>query len=262
MGIEPLPGFELFDTHCHLNLADSFPDPAPFFERARVAGVTSFALVGLDPESGLRAVQMTQESESVYAIVGRHPNYSHQYNRSELEQYRELLAHPKAVALGEIGLDYHWDFATKDQQMRCLIDQLDLASELEIPVVFHCREAYGDLLTLIEARPPHPFLFHCFSGDKDHARRAVDLGCYFGVDGPITYPKAVELREIVESLPHDRILLETDSPYMAPAPFRGKPNEPSYLPYMNSALANIWGRSEEETANMTTSNARRFFRIS
>jgi len=252
---------QLFDTHCHLNLVDSFPDPSPFFERARDVGVTRLALVGLDPATGRRALEMAEPLDGVYAIVGRHPNYAAHYVRSELDEYREMLSHEKAVAMGELGLDYHWDFASKDQQLRCLTDQLDLAAELEVPVVFHCREAYADLLDLLESRPAHPYLFHCFSGNADDARRAAALGCCFGFDGPLTYKKSDALRELVKKLPTDRIVLETDSPYMAPAPQRGKPNEPSYLPLINEALAQVLGIGVLDCAGLTTRNALRFFRI-
>ncbi len=251
----------MFDTHCHLNLEESFPEPGPYFDRAGAAGVTLLALVGLDPVSGRRAVEMAAARGGVYAIVGRHPNYAADYVAPELDVFRELLSHPKSIAMGELGLDYHWDYASKEQQYRCLIEQLDLASELDMPVVFHCREAYSDLLDLLESRPPHTYLFHCFSGNAIDAGRAVALGAYFGFDGPLTYKKADALREMAAGLPRDRIVLETDSPYMAPVPYRGKPNEPSYLPLINQALAGALGISAAESESLTTENAKRFFRI-
>lgn len=253
---------DLFDTHCHLNLEDLFPDPAPFLARAKTAGVRCLCLVGLDPETGLRAIEMAEREEDCFAIVGRHPNGAADYGPAELERLRELLTRPKTVALGEVGLDYHWDLASKEQQLRCLIDQLDLAEELDLPVVFHCREAYEDLLALLERRKPRPYLLHCFSGSQEDAKRAVALGCRFGIDGPVTYKKSESLREILVRLPRDRIVLETDSPYLTPVPFRGKPNEPSYLPYVNAAVAQTLEISEDECANLTTRNARDFFRLS
>src|SRR6188474_2021839 len=187
---------ELFDTHCHLNLAEHFPDPDAEIAKAKEAGVTRLALVGIDLESSRRAVEIAGRHEGVYAIVGWHPNSAASWNRSHLSELTDLLRDPKTVALGEIGLDYHWDFATPEQQKACLDDQLELAAEMGKPVVFHCRKAYDDLLGILEARPKRPYLFHCFSGDEGHARRVEELGGWIGVDGPITYKKSEALREL------------------------------------------------------------------
>jgi TatD DNase family protein len=252
---------ELFDTHCHLNLEENFADPEPFFENAYKAGVKRMALVALDIMGSRRAVELAETHEGVYAIVGRHPNYAADYDPQELGELRQLLGHPKVVGLGEIGLDFHWEYATLEQQERCLFDQLDLALELQVPVVFHCREAYPELLTVLEKRPRLSYDFHCFSGDTEDAARAMALDCYFGFDGPLTYKKSSELRELVKTLPKNRVLLETDSPYMSPEPVRGKPNEPANVIYINKALSQTWGVSEEESAAVTTENAIRFFRI-
>jgi TatD DNase family protein len=252
---------DLFDTHCHLNLEENFADPEPFFANAYAAGVNRMSLVALDVVSSRRAIELAEAHEGVYAIIGRHPNYAADYDPAELVELREMLKHPKVVALGEIGLDFHWEYATLEQQERCLFDQLDLASELQVPVVFHCRKAYPELLTSLEKRPKLSYDFHCFSGGAEDAARAIALDCYFGFDGPLTYKKSTELRELVNTLPRDRVLLETDSPYMSPEPFRGKPNEPANVVYINRALSQTWGVTEEESARLTTENAIRFFRI-
>jgi TatD DNase family protein len=250
---------DLFDTHCHLNLEESFPDPEPFFQAAADAGVTRLALVGLDPSSGRRALDLAQSHDGTYAIVGRHPNYSKEFEISELDVYKGMLRHPKAIALGEIGLDYHWNFATREEQEFCLLAQLDLAAEVGVPVVFHSRDAYPDLLDILEKRPPHPYLFHCFAGDHVDLQRALDLGAYLGFDGPLTYKKNDELRAMVAALPRDRVVLETDSPYLSPVPVRGKPNQPAHLEYVNRILASVWELSEQQTAQQTTANALRYF---
>ena len=138
----------------------------------------------------------------------------------------QLLSHPKVVAFGEVGFDFYWDKSTPEQQERCFKDHLDLGAKHSKPVVFHCRDANDELLTHLEARPPLRYLFHCFSGDAGHARRATTLDAYFGFDGPLTYPKNEALRGIARSVPRDRIVIETDSPYMSPVPHRGKPNRP------------------------------------
>lgn len=220
-----------------------------------------FLIVGVDVPGSHRAIEIAERHDDVWAIVGHHPNYAHEYMPSMLAKYRELLAHPKSKALGEIGLDYHWDFASREEQMDCLLPQLDLAAELGTPVVFHAREAYSDLLTILEGRPKMPYLFHCFAGNAEEARRAMALDAYFGVDGPITYKKSDELREVIGMVPKSRVVVETDSPYMSPVPHRGKPNSPAYIPLILQAVADVWGRTLAEAEAITDANAREFFRL-
>jgi TatD DNase family protein len=252
---------ELFDTHCHLNLPEHFPDPDADIERAKAAGVSRLAVVGIDLESCDRAIALAERHEGVYAIVGWHPNSAAEFSEAALNQISDMLAHPKVVALGEIGLDYHWDFATPDQQRACLADQLALAEESGMPVVFHCRKAYDDLLDILEARPPRPYLFHCFSGDAGHAYRVRKLDGWIGVDGPLTYKKSNDLRSVVADWPRNRLVLETDSPYLSPEPHRGKPNHPSYLTLVNQRLAACWNVEPEVSGIQTTSNACGIFGI-
>jgi TatD DNase family protein len=249
----------LVDTHCHLNLVDSFPDPVAAIKEARDAGVTRMIVIGVDVATSSLGLEIAEANEGVFAAVGVHPNYACDYKHSDISDLEEMLSHPKAVAIGEVGLDYHWDYATPEQQRIALFAQLNLAESTGKPVVFHCRKAYPDLLSILEKRTRHAWLFHCFSGDTDDARRAMALDTYFGVDGPITYPKATDLRSVVEMLPRDRIVIETDAPYLSPAPFRGKPNKPSYVRYVNAGLAASLGMSLEECAELTTANAERFF---
>lgn len=248
----------LVDTHCHLYM-DAFPDPEPVVEEARAAGVDRMIVVGIDQATCVQAIQLAERFEGVYAIIGHHPNNAAKFTPDDLKWIEDLLAHPKAVALGEIGLDYHWDHATKEQQFASLGAQLDLGVRLGKPIVFHCREAYSDLLDFLQAAPKHPHLIHCFGGTLPDARRAVELGIWFGVDGPVTYKKSIELREIVAELPGDRIVLETDSPYLSPEPFRGKTNSPARIPYINRMVAACRGISEEACAELTTQNAQCFF---
>ena len=219
------------------------------------------ALVGIDFETSRRAIELAEQHEGVYAVVGWHPNSASKWSGAMFRELEEVSKHPLAVAIGEIGLDYHWDFATSEQQKDCLIDQLDLASQLKKPVVFHCRKAYDDLLDILESRPAHDYLFHCFSGDDSHAKRVDRLGSIIGVDGPLTYKKSDELRALCKRWPQDRVVLETDSPYLSPEPYRGKPNHPSYLPYINQALAKCWDITPEESAKQTFKNGQRFFGI-
>jgi TatD DNase family protein len=251
----------LTDTHCHLNLEEHFPDPDAEIQRSLDAGVTTLILVGIDVATSARALEIADRHATVYAVVGLHPNYSASYSAADLQAIEELAKHPKAMAIGEIGLDFHWDYATPEQQERSLRDQLALAEDAGLPVVFHCRKAYPQLLSILEALPVQPYLFHCFSGDGEDLQRASRLGGLLGIDGPITYRKSTELREQVTLMPSDRIVIETDSPYLSPEPLRGKPNVPANLRFVNNALATILSVSAEESAALTSANAARFFRL-
>lgn len=249
------------DTHCHLNDGEAFPDPAATVEAARQAGVDRIFVVGTEFSSIERSLELADQFEAIYAIVGFHPNYTAEYADNWIDRLRPYLQHPKVLALGEIGLDYHWDYSPKGRQFEALLDQLNLAEELNLPVVFHSREANDDLLDVLESRPMRPYLVHCFSGDAGHARRLDALGAYIGVDGPLTYKKADDLRATVAGYPRDRVVIETDSPYMAPVPYRGKPNQPAWVVEVGRMLANIWDVTEAEAALQTTRNAETFFRL-
>lgn len=249
----------LIDTHCHLNDQEAFPDPEAEIAFAVSMGVERLCVVGTAPADWDRAVVLANRFENVFAIVGWHPNYTADYDSGTLTVLAELLAHPKVIALGEIGLDYHWDFAPREKQFRALHDQLDLARELDVPLVFHAREAYSDLLDVLEKRGPGKYLFHCFAGTSEEASRGVALGAYFGVDGPITYKKSDQLREVVRQIPKDRIVVETDAPYMAPVPYRGKANRPGYVKLVNDGLALALDMDAELCARQSTLNALQFF---
>lgn len=251
----------MIDTHCHLNDFEAFPDAERAVHEAKEAGVDRLIVVGIDEEWSQRAVDLAERFEGVFAVVGHHPNSAATFQDSSLELYRQLYSHPKVVAIGEIGLDYHWTYATKEQQFHALNAQLDLARELDAPVVFHCREAYPDLLDLLETRSPQPFLFHCFAGDTEDARRALEIGAMFGFDGPVTYKKADALRELIQSLPLERIVIETDAPWMAPEPYRGKPNHPKYLPLVLRRLSQVLDLSESRLEATLDQNSMRFFGI-
>jgi TatD DNase family protein len=252
---------ELIDTHCHLNDPSAFPSPSTTIAEANGAGVKRLIVIGIDTESSRRALQLAETHEGVYATVGWHPNYCAAFTTANLAEIRELATHPKCVGIGEIGLDYHWDFTPRHKQFEALEAQLDLADELGKPVVFHSREAYPDLLTVLERRPLRPYLLHCFAGDRSDAERALALGCLFGVDGPVTYPKAQDLREVIKFVGLDRLVIETDAPYLSPHPHRGKPNTPAWVELVAQGLATALGVTVEQVASATTANATRFFGI-
>lgn len=251
----------LIDTHCHLNFADKFPDPAAEIAHAVGEGVGRLVVVGCDEETSLRAVELAEAHAEVFAVVGWHPTSARQYAPRRLAAIEAMLGHPKAVAVGEVGLDYYWDLSTPEEQERCLRDHLSLARDLGKPVVFHCRDAWVPLLDLLESEPPHPYLFHCFSGNAAQAARALALGGLLGFDGPITYRKNEALRAIAAETPADRIVVETDSPYLSPEPFRGKPNRPAHVKFVNAALAAARGIGADACADLTTANAIRFFQL-
>ncbi|MFN8139367.1 MAG: TatD family hydrolase [Fimbriimonadales bacterium] len=251
----------LIDTHCHLNFPDAFPDAAATVRRAVENGVEKLIVIGCDEESSLRATELSNVHENIYAVVGWHPNYAANYSSGSAKQIEQMLAHPKVVGIGEIGFDNHWDYATKEQQTRATAELLELATAHNFPVVFHCREAYPELLGWLESLKEHPptMVLHCFSGDKSDMERSVQLGCYFGFDGPITYKKNDLLREIATTVPEDRILLETDSPYLSPHPYRGKPNEPAMVRLVAQTMADCRRISLDAVADLTTANALRAF---
>ncbi len=250
----------LFDTHCHLYDQEAFPDPALAVARAADAGVDRMVVIGIDFETNLQAVALADRFERVYATVGWHPTHVGTYESSaSLAQLRELASHPKVVGIGEIGLDFYWDKTTPMQQIPALHEQLDLAIELGLPAVYHCRDAYDEMLDLLEARACPKAVFHCFGGNAEHAQRALALGCFLGVDGPLTYKKNAELRDLFGSLPRDRVLIETDAPYLSPEPLRSKRNEPANVALVCAKLAEVWGVPSEEAARQTTANAVAFF---
>lgn len=251
----------MIDTHCHLNDSDAFPDPGAAIERAIQNDVRRMIVIGTEPAGWESAVELTNRFPAVFAAIGWHPNYTSAFSPASLTRLRALLEHPRVVALGEIGLDYHWSYASREEQFLALHRQLDLASETGRPVVFHAREAYDDLLEVLEARPRIPYLFHCWAGDLAQAERALSLGAMFGVDGPVTYKKSDGLRECLRYIGLDRLVLETDSPYLTPTPHRGKPNEPANIPLINDALAAIFGLDRETCAGRTTRNAEAFFKF-
>lgn len=249
----------MIDSHCHLNDPNAFPDPATTVRECVAAGVTELVVIGVDLDSSRRAVELAERFPEVWATVGHHPNYAASFTPGLIAEYRAMLSHPRVVALGEIGFDDHWDFATPDQQAEAFGLQMGLARETGMPVVFHCREAEAKLLGALEGTPAHPTVWHCFGGDEDVAARALAWGCYLGVDGPLTYKKSDASRAIFRNAPRDRVLIETDAPYLSPVPHRGKPNHPAYVRLVAEKLAELWEVSMGEVDALTTANTRRLF---
>ena len=253
---------EFIDTHAHLNDAQFADDRATAVERAKSAGVTRIINMGDTIESSAVVCRIAAEYDGCYAAVGVHPEEARGLTAAELNNLADLTAQPKVVAVGEIGLDYHWekDGERREVQKRLFRQQLDMAKQLHLPVCIHDREAHEDTLKILreDGRGVRGVL-HCFSGSYETALAAFRLGFMIGVDGPVTFKNAAKLPDIVAKCPRDMLLIETDAPYMAPVPLRGKRNEPSYLPHIAAKVAQIWGVTPEETAQVTSANAENLY---
>ena len=255
---------ELIDTHAHLDDEKFAGDRAAVIERARESGVVKIITMGDSLESSARSVALTEEFESVYAAVGIHPEEAQPMTAATDEQLAAWAAQEKVVAIGEIGLDYYWE---KDEEKRALqraifVRQLYLARQLRLPVCIHDREAHGDMMKILktEGRGLRGVL-HCYSGSWEMAAELLKGDWYFGIDGPLTYKNAAKLPEIVQRLPAERILVETDSPYLSPMPFRGKRNEPAHVLYVAKKAAELRGESLEAFARATRENTRDLYGI-
>jgi TatD DNase family protein len=249
-----------FDTHCHLDVHEFDVDRVAVFEHAAAAQVTRFLNPAYDIESSHRALALAQQHDQVVAAIGVHPDNLAVLNDDSLAELQALAAQPKVVAIGEIGLDYHWNTFSAEVQRAGFVRQLQMAQELGLPAIIHCRDAYEDMLEILsDTQPRVGILLHAFAGDTAQAQRALKLGCMLGIGGPVTYKNADELRRVVAQTPLDRIVLETDAPYLPPHPHRGKRNEPSYLPLTADRVAALHGVSLEEVARTTATNAIHFF---
>jgi len=258
---EPSP--ELFDSHAHLDFADFAHDRDDVLERARTAGVAGVVAVGSGRglESRAAAAALAQRHADVWATVGIHPHDADLADDAALAALRELAARPRVVAIGEIGLDYHYDHAPRPRQRDAFAAQLRLAREVGLPVVIHTREADDDTLAILRTEGvPRGGVLHCFSGDERLAAAGLALGLFVSFSGILTFPKAERLRAVARDVvPLDRTLLETDSPYLAPVPLRGRRCEPAYVAHTARKLAELHGTTLEATARITTANVRRLF---
>jgi TatD DNase family protein len=255
----------LIDTHCHLDSEAFEPDIDVVVGRAAEAGVGRIIVPAIDLDNTGAVLSLADRFAGVYAAVGVHPNSAADWRDEWIEKLRVLAQHPKVVAIGEIGLDYYWDKAPAGIQHQALECQLALAAELQLPVIIHNREASADVIRQLAASPLNgtacPGVLHSFSGDWATAEAALALGFYLGFTGPLTYKKANELREIAARAPLDRILIETDAPYLSPHPHRGRRNEPAYVRLVAERLAELRGLTLAETAQVTLENAERLFRL-
>ena len=252
-----------FDSHAHLDDNKFNEDLTAVLQRAKEAGVTHILNPGADMASSEKAVAMAAGHEGLYAAVGIHPHDVKDMLPRHLEKLEALTREPKVVAIGEIGLDYHYNFSPKEDQQRWFREQLQLARRLNLPVIIHDREAHGDVFDLIEATgvAETGCVMHCFSGSVEMAREYVKRGIYISLAGPITFHNARKTREVAAAVPLEWLLIETDCPYLAPVPHRGRRNEPSYVPRVAEAIAAAQKIAVEEVAAHTMANTKKLFRI-
>jgi TatD DNase family protein len=253
--------FFFIDTHCHLEMSAYDSDREEVIMRAESAGVKRIVTVGSDVGSSDAAVRMAREYENVYATVGIHPHDAKDYNRDVESALTEWAKDEKTIAIGETGLDYHYEHSPRGIQQEIFEKQLNLAENLDLPVVVHSRSAREDTLRILRKSGVNRGVMHCFSGDQDMAEQAMSMGFYISFAGPVTFKNSRSLSEIVLSVPDEYILLETDSPYLTPSPYRGKRNEPAYLVHTAQKIAELRGVSRDDIARITTLNADRLFQL-
>lgn len=250
-----------FDTHAHYDSSKFDADRDAVLRALPESGVTLVVDPGDNAERSRRAVELAQQYPHVYAAVGWHPEEAENWDENSLPAIRELAKQPKVCAIGEIGLDYYWDATYRERQKEMFRAQIELALELDLPVIVHDREAHGDSLEIVRDYPALRGVFHCFSGSVEMAQELLRRGWYLGFDGPITYKNAARAPEVIRICPMERILLETDSPYLAPVPNRGQRNDSRNLPYIAATVARIKDMPVEAVAAQTMENGKKIFGI-
>lgn len=253
----------LFDTHSHINAEQFNEDLQEVLQRALDAGVENQVVVGFDNETITRAMQMVEAYDYLYAAVGWHPVDAIDMTEADLERIEKLAAHKKVVAIGEIGLDYYWDKSPKDIQQQVFRKQIQLAKRVNLPIIIHNREATQDIVRILKEEKAEEVggIMHCFTGSAETAKECIEMNFLISLGGPVTFKNAKKPKEVAKEVPLDKLLVETDCPYLTPHPFRGKRNEPSYVKLVAEEIAKLKELSFEEVADQTTKNAKRIFRI-
>ena len=249
----------LIDTHAHLDDEKYALDISDVIKRAYDNGVVRIISCGCDLKSSVKSVRLASEYESVFASVGIHPHDAKNADDKALETIRGLICCEKVIAIGEIGLDYYYNYSPRDAQISCLRRHIELAVETNYPIILHFRDAMEDGLNILSDYSHVNGVLHYFSGDVSQMETLTGMGYYFGVDGPITFKKSEQMQEVVKAMPLDRILLETDSPYLTPVPYRGKRNEPEYVSYVLKKIAQIKDLDENYLSEVIYNNTYRLF---
>lgn len=250
----------LFDTHAHLNAEQYNEDLEQVIERAKSEKVEKIVVVGFDRPTITRAMELIEEYDFIYAAIGWHPVDAIDMTDEDLAWIKDLSQHQKVVAIGEMGLDYYWDKSPKDVQKEVFRRQIALAKEVNLPIVIHNRDATEDVVTILkeEGAAEVGGIMHCFTGSLETAKACMEMNFYISFGGPVTFKNAKKPKEVVKEIPSDKLLIETDCPYLTPVPFRGKRNEPSYVKYIAEQIAELREISFEELAELTTKNAKKF----
>lgn len=252
----------IFDTHAHYDDEAFDADRDELLASLPEKNIGLVVDPGCDLSSSRMAVDLAAKHSHVYAAVGIHPENCHDYAPSQIDELRTLARFPKVAAIGEIGLDYYWkENPPKELQQTCLRDQLGLAAELNLPVIIHDRDAHADTLAIVKEFPTVTGVFHCFAGSAEMAKELLKMGWYLGFNGAVTFKNARKAPEVIAATPLDRILLETDAPYLTPVPHRGKRNDSTYIPYVSAVIARIKGLTAAEVETAAFENGKRLFRI-
>jgi TatD DNase family protein len=259
------PGITLIDTHCHLDM-DAYEDNLEaVIQNAANSGITRIITIGIDLPSSHKAVKMAKRFPCIWSTIGIHPHNAADVNTDTCEQLKQLAQDKtnKVVGFGEIGLDFAKNYAPRDVQIRNFELQLDIAKELNLPVIIHDRDAHDETLNILNAHAPFPAggVMHCFSGDIELARKVTDLGFYISIPGIVTFKKSDVMQQVAKDIPLERMILETDGPFLSPVPFRGKTNNPEYLIFTAQKIAEVRGISLDEVAKVTTFNAETLFNL-
>ncbi|SES23120.1 TatD DNase family protein [Gracilibacillus ureilyticus] len=253
----------LFDTHVHLNVSQFDEDREEVIVRAREAGVEYMVIVGFDHETIPKAIELAETYDHIYAAVGWHPVDAVDMTDKELDWLEELASHPKVVALGEMGLDYHWDKSPKDVQKEVFRKQIRLAKKVNLPIIIHNREAPEDIITILREENASKVggIMHCYNDSADYVGDCLDMNFYISLGGPVTFKNATMPKEVAKIVPEDRLLIETDCPFLAPHPNRGKRNEPAFVKLVAEKIAELRDVEFSELSRQTTENAKRLFQI-
>lgn len=249
----------MIDTHSHINFDEYMENFDYLLEEMKQEEIEKVIIPGVEPSTFDEIIQLCTKDEMLYCAIGIHPSEFETYNDDVKKRIYELCNNKKVVAIGEIGLDYHYCPETKEEQKNILRKQLKIAEELNLPVLIHDREAHQDCFDIVSKYDLSSVIFHCFSGDKDFALKCVEKGYYIAIGGVVTFKNAKDLKEVATCIPLDKLLLETDAPYLTPVPYRGKRNSPKYLKYIAQEIADLRGISIEEVKEITTQNAKRIF---
>lgn len=255
--------YYLFDTHCHLNSPKLQDDLELLIHKARENDVHEIVIPGYDYDSNVRALEIAEEWMGIHVAVGYHPCDLNDLTDNHYQKLYEWAKREEVVAIGEIGLDYYWDTVTPELQKQMFRKQIHIAKELNLPIVIHDREAHGDILQILKEENAAQIggIMHCFSGSWEMAQECLKMNFYISFGGPVTYKNGKRPQEVASKVPLDRLLIETDSPYLTPEPYRGKRNEPAYVKHVAEKIASLRGLELEEFGKLTAENARRVFRL-